>query len=863
MGLQRFQHRLFRTSLCLGGLSLMACQPQSLTPTTPPAGPTLTTAAGTPTAHWLSFTQGGVTQNQVGQLQMEIQWPQGPTVQPGSDFGIQTIPASTVRLRVRISGGNQPTHEENLQRPVGSLSSSYRLIFLALPSGSNRLIEVDAFDASDTLVATGQARNVTIQPMQFNQQRITLTPISALQPTPPPSSGGGGGGGGGSNPPPPINFPPVISGITPDLSLSGANYQGTLTATASDPENANLSYTWSASAGSFTQDTGAEAQWSGPAGTHTFTVNVSDGVHTSTSSSTLTLENQTPGISDIQISGLQETSAGQHSATFTAVATDPEDQPLSYLWSISAGNLDPTNQNPTTWSSPTQNTVDATYTATVTVSDGHSSQSFSKNFTAHNNQAPLMNGIQSNITESSFNVFNGSLTASASDLENDTLSYTWIDDAQQPILQSLSGGTVSLKSNTPNGTYQLQVKANDGKRDSVSLPYTLVLASGNLPPSITGMSKSISYSNGAHNGSLSATVTDPENRTLSYQWSFVGNNHGAQLSNSTSLNPGFSGPEGSYTLRLQVTDSSVAPTQVTTQDLSFSLSDPNQAPVITGVTPSITLNNGIYSGTLAVSATDADNDPLSYTWSVLNGGSTLGNSTGQSVNWSAGAGTHRVQVIAHDGTTSSAPYVYETTLQVNQAPQITGIDVDNNLYILSSTSRQRNLTVNATDPENAALSYQWRVLQGTPAGSFYSAPTFPNAPLQTLDSTSRTVAYRAEANVPYVVEVQVSDGSQISTYSRNILLGNNSPYVSSTQYSVTCAGNGAYTVPITLSFADPDNHPITGINWSVSAGSLSTGTNTQKTWTIPSAGNYTLNVSFSDPYSTNTASLNLQVSGCP
>ncbi len=841
------------------------------------------------------------------------------------------------------------------------------------------------------------------------------------------------------------NLPPLVSGVTSNLTRTNNTYSGTLNVQASDPENAQLTYNWSANAGSFSNNGSAQANWSGPAGTHLFTVIVSDGFNSVTFNKTITLNanqapvigtinanmsfvgpghngtlsatgvsdpdgdalqyhwivpvgalnvdnqasvnwsqassglrtvtlevsdgtntttktldvnlaNQLPVISDIQVSDLLEVSSGLHTGSFRALASDPEGQNLTYAWSFNKGSLtSASTANPATWSSGTQTAIDETYTATVTVSDGNTSKSFSKNVVLHNNQAPQMSGIQTAVTETSFNVFNGSLAATATDLENDALTYTWIDDPTNPVLQSLSGATVQLKSNTPPGTYTVQARANDGKRDATVVSRQLVLASGNLPPVINSLTRNLTHNAGTHSGTLSASVSDPENRALSYQWTFVGNNNGASLSNSTSANPGFSGPQGSYTVRLTVTDAAVSPTQVVSRDLSFTLTNPNlaptvtainaatasysaqsqlhqqqltvvasdpenqplsyvwsttggtlsassgnpvtlsapqgtytvsvqandginlspaftrqvtftnpnQAPVITGVTPNLTLNSGTYTGSLTVAATDGDGDQLTYTWSVLSGGSSLAASTGKSVNWSASAGTHQVQVIANDGKTNSAPYVFNTTLQSNQAPVISGIDVDNNLYFLSQSLYQRSLTALATDPEGSPLTYTWSVLQGTPAGSFYVAPTPPNPASQTLDSTSRSVGYRANPTVPYVVQVQVSDGSQISTYSRSVLLGNNAPYVSSANYNVTCAGNGAYSVPITLTITDPDNHPITGVEWSVSSGTLSAGTTYQKTWLIPSAGTHKLDLKISDPYSTSTSSLNLSLGGCP
>ncbi len=298
-------------ALCLCFSALNACQQVPNTPAHSPSNASTNTApvsaitlektppkastsaamaaalkAAKPFANIVSFEQEGFPIKDAGQLEMEIQWPE-------PDFAIQVIPSSTTRLRVRISGGNQAAIEENLTRPLGSVISAYRLIFLSLPSGTNRTIEVDAYDSADKLVATGQVRNVTIQAQQFNRQNITLLPVSGVQPTPPPSGGGGGGGGGGGTP---VNRPPVIGGINQNLLLNGADYNGTLSAAASDPEGRPLTYNWSSSAGSFVSNTAAEPQWSGPAGTHTFSLTVSDGVRTTSYSQEITLSPNAPPV---------------------------------------------------------------------------------------------------------------------------------------------------------------------------------------------------------------------------------------------------------------------------------------------------------------------------------------------------------------------------------------------------------------------------------------------------------------------------------------------------------------------------------------------------------------------------------------
>ena len=80
------------------------------------------------------------------------------------------------------------------------------------------------------------------------------------------------------------------------------------------------------------------------------------------------IQNNPPEISEITFMGDQYIGEGQ---TFSAAASDPDGDSLSYHWSVSGGSLANPNANPTWWTMPN---TPGNYGITVTVDDGNGGQ---------------------------------------------------------------------------------------------------------------------------------------------------------------------------------------------------------------------------------------------------------------------------------------------------------------------------------------------------------------------------------------------------------------------------------------------------------------------------------------------------------
>ena len=93
-----------------------------------------------------------------------------------------------------------------------------------------------------------------------------------------------------------------------------------------------------------------------------------------------------------------------------------------------------------------------------------------------------------------------------------------------------------------------------------------------------------------------ATDGDPTDiSSLSYLWSTTG----GTLSLSTGNPVTFSAPAGTYTVTAKANDGKILSDAYTK---AFTLVNPNNKPVVTGVTPNLTYNAGNFTGTVTAAA---------------------------------------------------------------------------------------------------------------------------------------------------------------------------------------------------------------------------------------------------------------------
>jgi chitinase len=165
-----------------------------------------------------------------------------------------------------------------------------------------------------------------------------------------------------------FNASPVISSL--NFNAEGEITAGgvyTVSCVAVDADEDELSYSWTADAGSFSGE-GATVEWTAPdePGSYTISIEVSDGSGVATDQMVVWVEMpNTPPVVESLTTDCPKVKKG-HSGTLFCLASDPDGDELSYEWSAERGSI--SGEGPeVTWIAPNEY---GNFIITVTVSDG-------------------------------------------------------------------------------------------------------------------------------------------------------------------------------------------------------------------------------------------------------------------------------------------------------------------------------------------------------------------------------------------------------------------------------------------------------------------------------------------------------------
>ena len=344
-------------------------------------------------------------------------------------------------------------------------------------------------------------------------------------------------------------------------------------------------------------------------------------------------------------------------------SSDADGDTLTYAWTLPTR---PTGSTATlsgaTTARPTFTAdVAGTYTASLVVNDGTvNSAPATVTITATApGAAPVANaGSPQSVIVPTVVTLDGSGSTAAAGA---TLTYGWTLPTRPAGSAATMVNSTSVKPTFTAdvaGTYTASLVVNDGTTSSAPSTVTITgsAATGNAPP--------VANAGPNQNVTLPTTVfldgsgsSDPDGDPLAYSWLFSSQPDGstATLAGATTITPNFS-PDlaGVYQVRLVVNDGQVNSAPATVQ---ITAATDNSAPIANAgpaqeviVGETVTLDGSASS--------DADGDPLTYTWSMTTrptgSSAALTNPTSISPTFTADvAGIYVVSLVVNDGELDS------------------------------------------------------------------------------------------------------------------------------------------------------------------------------------------------------------------
>lgn len=244
----------------------------------------------------------------------------------------------------------------------------------------------------------------------------------------------------------------------------------------------------------------------------------------------------------------------------------------------------------------------------------------------------------------------------SSDPDGDTITYQWAQKSTGAPTVTIQNATASKATFTAAtaGDYTFTLTVSDGKLTS-SGEVTATVAQNEPPQANAGPDQSaLTAKTITLDGSASS---DPNgNDTLSYSWSLVSGPTTVALSDPKSPKPTFTTrTAGIYTFRLTVSDGA---TQVSDEVVITVDQAPNTVPVANAGAAQ-TVSPGTLVTLDGSASSDADGDPLSYSWALTSGsGVTLANpKTAKPTFTPTATGTFEFTLTVSDGQATAAASV--------------------------------------------------------------------------------------------------------------------------------------------------------------------------------------------------------------
>jgi hypothetical protein len=519
-----------------------------------------------------------------------------------------------------------------------------------------------------------------------------------------------------------------------------------------------------------------------------------------------------------------------------SASSDPDNDPLTYLWSQTSGPQ-VTLSSPTAVKPTFVPSTKGTYVFRLVVNDGTVASAPDSVSIVVANTAPVANAGPDQTAPVGQTVqLSG---ATSSDVDGDPLTFSWA------LMTRPQGSQATLNSTTivtPTflidvaGSYVVRLIVSDGTVNSAA-DTVIVSTSNSAPVANAGPDQTVLVTQTVQlDGSGSSDV---DGNPLTYTWSFVSRPSGsaAVLSSSNTVNPTFvADRSGSYVVQLVVSDgfvTSAADTvTITTRNTPpVANAGPDQS-VLVGQT--VTLDGS--------ASTDVDGNPLTYAWALTTrpsgSNATLSNPSAVMPTFVVDkAGSYVAQLIVNDGIVNSAPDT--VTIATHNTPPVANAGPD------QTAVAGRVVTLDggaSSDVDGQPLTYTWSIL---------TRPTGSTATLS--NPTTVSPFFTSDKPGAYVVQLIVNDGIANSAPDTvMVTTTNTAPIANAGPDQLTVVVGSTVTLNGTLS-SDADNHPLT-FHWSLlskpvgSAAVLSNPGFAMPTFVLDVAGDYVAQLIVNDGF---------------
>ena len=569
-----------------------------------------------------------------------------------------------------------------------------------------------------------------------------------------------------------VNQPPLVTAGPDQAVQPGTLVQ--LTGSVNDPEGAATTFVWAQTAGPIVslsnQSTLTPSFTPTVKGIYTFKLTGTDAQGGSSSDFvTITVANRAPSVSTSATPAPAEVG---NTVTLQATANDLDGDSLTYTWQQTGGPQSVTIANQNAAQASFVAPAKGTYIFQITVSDGDTNgTSVAQLNVVVKNRAPILTpSATPSPAEVNDEVI---LSANATDLDDDSLTYAWTQTG---------GPTTTLSNNAAEqptfialvkGTYVFEVTVSDGDTDGTVTGTVTVVVNNQLPLAEAGANTSVNVSEVVTLDGRASS--DPDGDALTYAWTQTS---GAlvTLNNADTSTPSFTAPGVATDLEFQLI--------VTDTEGAASLPDIVRITVgeiaITGLAI-VTDAPTVLTQATSFTATLAAGSNVSYSWDFGDGTSATGAVTSHTF---SAAGTYTVTLMA---TNSVGSVSVKSIVTVTNEQPIADANADQDVLVGTLVTLDGSAS---TDPDDHfPITYQW-VQTGGPAVTLTDADTA--TPSFTAPATSSVLVFQLVvtdstglASEPDAMIVIVSDavpGAVQATNDSPTILG------TATTLSVTAVG---------------------------------------------------------------------------